>query len=153
VAECVILIGLPGAGKSTFVRQHLAATHDHVSKDAMPNTRDRDRRQAQLIAAALAAGRSVAVDNTNPSAEVRAPILALARQYGADVVGYCFPADVSDALRRNRLRAGRERVPDVAVFTTRRKLVLPHHGEGFDRLFVVTPGDTPHSFVVTPVVR
>lgn len=119
----------------------------------MPNTRHRDRRQAQLIAASLAAGRSVVVDNTNPSAEVRAPILALARQYGADVAGYCFPTDVSDALRRNRSRAGRERVPDVAIFTTRKKLELPHHGEGFDRLFVVTPGETPHSFIVTAVVR
>ncbi|MBM3820330.1 MAG: ATP-binding protein [Acidimicrobiia bacterium] len=66
--ECVILIGLPGAGKSSVYRERFAGTHDHVSKDLMRPARRPQRRQAQLVAAPLAAGRPVVIDNTNPAA-------------------------------------------------------------------------------------
>jgi len=135
--ECVILIGLPASGKSTFFRERFAGTHDHVSKDLLRNNRRPQRRQEHLIEESLAAGRSVVIDNTNPSAAVRAPLIAAARRRGADVVGYFFVTEAGDALRRNRAREGRERVPDVAIFTTRKRLEPPTEAEGFDRLYVV----------------
>src|SRR5439155_512131 len=98
--ECVILIGLPASGKSTFFRERFAGTHDHVSKDLLRNNRTRRRRQEQLISASLASGRSVVIDNTNPSVAVRAPLIAAARTRGAEVVGYFFVTDAADALRR-----------------------------------------------------
>ena len=151
--ECVILIGLPAAGKSTFFRQQFAATHDHVSKDALRNTRQPQRRQDQLIVQSLSAGRSVVVDNTNPAVESRSPIIAAARRSGAEVIGYFFPTEARDALRRNRAREGRDRVPDVAIFATRKRLAPPSYDEGFDRLFVVTLDEAARSFVVTPQPR
>ena len=146
------MIGLPGSGKSTFYRQQFAGTHDHVSKDAMRNSRQPERRQEQLLVASLAAGRSVVVDNTNPSVAVRATVIAAARRHGAEVVGYFFPADARDALRRNRTRQGPDRVPDVAIFTTRTRLELPSYAEGFDRLYVVTLDEKNRSSIVTPLV-
>ena len=74
--ECVILIGLPASGKSTFFRERFAGTHDHISKDLLRNNRRPQRRQEQLIEESLASGRSVVVDNTNPSVAVRAPLIA-----------------------------------------------------------------------------
>lgn len=119
----------------------------------MRHARSRDARQERLIDEALAAGRSVVVDNTNPSVAVRAPVIALAHRHGAEVIGYCFSTDVRDALRRNRTRTGPERVPDVAIFTTRARLELPSYRELFDRMFVVTVDETSRTFVVTPVLR
>lgn len=104
----------------------------------MRHNRRPQRRQEQLIAAALGEGRSVVVDNTNPAVAVRAPLIALARANGAEVVGYFFRTEAADALRRNRAREGRWRVPDVAIFATRKKLETPTYEEGFDRLFEVT---------------
>jgi predicted kinase len=66
-AELVILVGLQASGKSTFFREQFAATHEHVSKDLLRNNRTRNRRQRELIEAALWAGRPVVVDNTNPA--------------------------------------------------------------------------------------
>jgi predicted kinase len=133
--ECVILMGLPASGKSTFFRERFAGTHDHVSKDLFWNNRRLQRRQEQLIGESLASGRSVVIDNTNPSIAVRAPLIAAAKAHGAEVVGYVFVAEAGAALRRNRAREGRERVPDVAIFTVRKRLEPPTLAEGFDRLF------------------
>jgi predicted kinase len=148
VPECVILVGLPASGKTSFYHERLAATHDHVSKDLMRHNRRPQHRQEQLIGQALGAGRSVVVDNTNPSAAVRAPLIAVARANGADVIGYFFHTDAAAALRRNRSREGHARVPDVAIFATRKKLQPPSYEEGFDRLFDVTLDETARSFHV-----
>ena len=149
--ECVILIGLPASGKSTFFRERFAGTHDHVSKDLLRHNRRPQRRQEQLIAASLASGRSVVVDNTNPSVATRAPLIAAARTHGAEVVGYFFVTEAADALRRNRAREGRERVPDVAIFTARKRLEPPTPAEGFDRLFSVRMNEAARTFDVSPL--
>ena len=103
----------------------------------MPNAPRRDDRQEQLIEAALKAGKSVVVDNTNPSAEVRKPLIALGRRHGARIVGYFFEIDVKTALMRNRQREGKGRVPDVALFVTKKKLAPPSYDEGFDEIHVI----------------
>jgi len=149
--ECVILIGLPASGKSTFFRERFAGTHDHVSKDLLRNNRKPQRRQEQLIAESLASGRSVVVDNTNPSVASRAPLIAIARKQGAEVLGYFFLTQAGDALRRNRARQGPERVPDVAIFTVRKRLEPRTTSEGFDRLFTVKMNEAERTFEVSPL--
>ena len=150
--ECVILIGLPASGKSTFVRERFAGTHDHVSKDLFRNNRRPQRREEQLIAESLASGRSVVIDNTNPSVASRAPLIAVAKAHGAEVVGYVFATEATDALRRNRARDGRNRVPAVAIFTARKRFETPTPGEGFDRLFQVKLNEPDRTFEVVPLL-
>ena len=133
--ECVIFVGLPGAGKTTFYGQRFAATHRHVSKDLRPNAAGRDRRQQRAIDDALGAGASVVVDNTNPTRAERAAIVGIARARGARIVGYFFDVTTRDAVARNAGRAGREKVPNVAIFTVAKRLEAPMMAEGFDQLF------------------
>lgn len=149
----MILIGLPASGKTTFYRERLAETHELVSKDAMRHNRQPQRRQEGLIDQALAAGRSVAVDNTNPTVADRAAIISIARRHGAEVAGYFFPTEAADALRRNRAREGRQRVPAVAIFATRKRLERPTYAEGFDRLYMVVMNEEAQSFEVVPQAR
>lgn len=146
----MILIGLPASGKSTFYGERFAATHDRVSGDLMRNAARPQVRQQQLIAASLAAGRAVVVDNTNPSRSVRAAIVGVARQHGVPVTAYYFETAASDALRRNRRREGRDRVPDVAIFTARKRLEPPEASEGFDRIYRVRLLEEERRFEVTP---
>jgi predicted kinase len=135
VGECVILIGVPGAGKTTFYHQNLAATHRHVSKDLWPNAAGREARQRRAIADALAEGASVVVDNTNPTAAERAAIIGIARAHGARIVGYFFDITTREAVARNAARTGRQKVPNVAIFTVAKRLEPPTLAEGFDQLF------------------
>lgn len=135
--ELVIFIGLQASGKSTFFRKHFAATHLHVSKDLMRNNKNRARRQAQLIEAALQAGHSVVVDNTNPTVEERASLIQLGRAYDAEIIGYYFESLLSHSLERNQQRSGKARVPDVAIYATIKRLQPVSYAEGFHKLFYV----------------
>ena len=152
MADCVILIGLPAAGKSSFYRERFAGTHDHISKDLLRNNRQPERRQEQLLQESLAGGRSLVIDNTNASVATRAPLIRAARAHGATVVGYYFPTEAAAALRRNRAREGRERVPDVAIFAVRKRLEPPTREEGFDELFEVKLLEDERRFDVIPWV-
>jgi predicted kinase len=139
--ECVILVGLPASGKSTFFARRFAGSHVHISKDLWPKSANKASRQARELDAALSAGRSVVIDNTNPAVADRAAVIEAARKHGARIVGYFFPATTREALGRNRRREGAARVPDVAVFTTAKRMVAPQRGEGFDELYrvAITP--------------
>jgi predicted kinase len=135
--EVAILVGLPGSGKTSFYRSRFAGTHQHVSKDLLPGARDKGARQIGLIEAALRAGHSVVVDNTNPRSADRAPLIAAARRHGARVAGYLLDTARGECLARNRRREGRARVPDVAVHVAAARLEPPSRDEGFDDLFTV----------------
>jgi predicted kinase len=132
--ECLIFIGLPGAGKSTLFRERFAGTHVHVSKDLWPNATAREARQQKLIDESLAAGFSVVVDNVNASPADRAPLIAIARTYQARVTGYFFDVSTRAAVARNAERTGRAKVPNVAIFTAAKRLQPPRFAEGFDEL-------------------
>jgi predicted kinase len=151
MAELVVFVGLPASGKSSFYHERFAATHARVSKDLMPNNRRRAARQRELVAEALAHGRSVVVDNTNTRRADRAELVALAHAARASTALYHFTAAVGDCLRRNRARQGKARVPDVALFTARKRLEPPAADEGFDARYEVALDEAARGFVVTPV--
>lgn len=83
------------------------------------------------------AGHSVVVDNTNPSAIDRSPIVELTRSSGAAVVGVYFESRLNACLERNKQRAGTASVPNRALYSTASRLMKPAPTEGFDRLFYV----------------
>jgi AAA domain-containing protein len=141
--ELVILVGLPGAGKSTFFRQRYAGSHTHVSKDELKSRRRPEQSQRELIEQALSLGRSLVIDNTNVSHETRAPLIEAARRHGARVIGYYFDCPTQDCVNRNFGRSGRARIPLVGIFAAAKRLARPTRAEGFDALHTVhtLPGE------------
>jgi predicted kinase len=135
--ELIVLVGLQGSGKSTWVQRQVAGTHVVVSKDHWPNARRREARQRRVVAELLAEGRSVVVDNTSPAPEDRAPLIAAARAAGVPVRAVWVDTPVPVCLQRNEARKGRSRVPVQGVLGTAARLVPPTCAEGFDRVDVV----------------
>jgi predicted kinase len=90
-----------------------------------------------LIEEALASGKSIVIDNTNPTIAARATLIAIARTHGARVIGYYFDVNTRTAVARNAERTGRGKVPNVAIFTAAKRLQRPSLAEGFDQLFRV----------------
>ena len=128
-----ILIGIQGSGKSTFYRKFLASDYVRVNLDTL-KTRTRE---SLLVEDCLATGRSLAIDNTNPTRADRARYILPAREQGYRIVGYFLDAELDACIARNDLRTGKERIPVVGIRATARRLEPPTPSEGFDALYLV----------------
>lgn len=131
--EVILLIGIQGAGKSTFYHERFAATHLRINLD-MLRTRHRERR---LVETCLEIGQPFVVDNTNPTRAGRLTYLAAAKAAGARVVGYYFQSRVEDCARRNDRRPADRQVPFKAILGTAARLERPTRDEGFDERWYV----------------
>ncbi len=146
--ELIIFIGLQASGKSTFFRQKFATTHVHISKDLMPR-KGKEQRQQQLIETTLQAGKSLVVDNTNPSPIDRAAIIQQGKTHQATIIGYYFSSVIEECMQRNLQREGKALVPDIGFYSTVKKLEKPEYTEGFDRLYYVQIG-AGNDFMINP---
>lgn len=143
--QLVLFIGIPAVGKSTFFSTFLSSTHVRVSLDLL-GTR---RREFDALQAALADGRSAAVDDTNVTEAVRRPFIQAAKRAGYEVVGIFFRSVIREAVERNERRTGKARVPRTAIANFSNRLEMPRLEEGFSGLwFAQTDGNG--GFLVTP---
>ena len=144
--EVALLVGAQGSGKTSFYAATLIHTHLRVSRDLV-RTKHRERR---LFETCLDLQQPLVLDNTNPTAAVRAPWIALARARGFPVVGYWLDVAIADALGRNAGREGAQRIPEVAVHRTHALLEPPRFDEGFEQIWRVEVGE-PGRYRLTPV--
>lgn len=142
--EAVIFVGIQGSGKTTFYRERFFETHVRINLD-MLRTR---RREQLLFEACLQSGQSFVVDNTNPLATDRARYIEPARAAGFSLVAYFFRTALRDAMRRNNQRAGKSKIPAVALAHTLKKLQPPTLDEGFSKIYTVEIS-AENRFVVT----
>lgn len=148
VAEAVVLSGLPGSGKSSWLAAHPALAV--VSLDDLRAELDVDPADGQgaVIAAArdrarehLRAGRPFAWDATNLSRPLRASLLALCRSYRFRThVVYC-EVGAREQARRNRARAAA--VPAAAIERMLGRWAVPTPDEAHRVTYVVDDEATP----------
>ncbi len=141
--QAVIFIGIQASGKSTFFKGRFADTHIRINLD-MLKTRHREE---LLVKACLEARQNFVVDNTNPRVEDRQRYILPAKDAGFEVIGYYFESKLTAMLERNRLRLGKERIPEAGIRAAYNKLQIPSLGEGFDKLYYVKI-DPQGSFMV-----
>lgn len=126
--EAVVFVGLQASGKSSFFKERFFSTHVRISLDLL-RTRNRERR---LLTVCLETQQPFVIDNTNPTREERAKYIDAAKSAKYSVVGFYFRSKAEECLTRNQQRT--DRVPDVGILSTAKKLELPTLEEGFDTL-------------------
>lgn len=129
--EAVIFCGIQATGKTTFFKEKLFKTHIRISLDQL-NTRNKELR---FIETCLLTFHPLVIDNTNPSQEERAKYITIAKANKFKVTGYYFQSKLADALERNNQRTGKEKIPEIGIKGTYKRLSLPCIDEGFDELY------------------
>jgi predicted kinase len=135
--QAIIFVGAQATGKSTFYQRRFFNTHVRISLDLL-HTR---HRESVFLSACLDTQQRFVVDNTNVSVSERSCYIPLAHQRHYEVIGYYFESSATAALERNASRTGKERIPDIGVLGTFKRLEKPTFAEGFDRLYSVTLAD------------
>ena len=143
----VVLVGLPGSGKSTWLAHQgaPALSSDQVRALLADDPTDQTihgrvfRVLRYLLKERLAVGRPVTyIDATHLTRRERRPYFRLAGRFGCEVEALFFDVPIEVCLERNRRR---ERVvPPEAIERMARKLAPPTREEGFSRVTVVGAG-------------
>ena len=131
---CVILMGIPASGKSTFFRTYFGDTHVRINRE-MLGTPHRER---LLVDACLKGATSFVVDKTNVTRRERGAYVQDAKAAGFRVEGYFLESRWLECADRNRLRPPEQQAPEAAVAAMSERMELPNRDEGFDALCFVS---------------
>ena len=136
VQEMILFVGYPASGKTSFFKKHLEPnSYCHVNRDILGSW----QKCVSKCKEYLEAGKSVAVDNTNPDVESRSRYIEVAKKFGKPVRCFQFMTSIHHAKHNNRFREltkndNTAKVNDMVFNIYKSKFKEPSCDEGFSEI-------------------
>lgn len=102
--KLIIMVGFPASGKSTLAEKYAEEFDcELIQYDAIHNP-DVPRTILAMVETGLSEGKDVIVDGIYVTRKSRAPLLKLARTYGAEINFYMVDTSMEDCIKNNEER-------------------------------------------------
>lgn len=151
MSKLVLMMGIPGAGKSTWLRKNMKPDGVIASRDAIRFnlleegdeyfSRETEvfREYISQIVEALKADKTVYADATHLNQKSRAKVVNAVKKFIIPDEIECIWLDTSYAvaIERNDLREGRALVPHDAIKRMFHQLEPPAAEEGFSNIIII----------------
>ncbi|XP_011506102.1 PREDICTED: uncharacterized protein F21D5.5 [Ceratosolen solmsi marchali] len=131
--ELIVMVGSPGSGKSHFAKIHLKSYH-YVNRDTLGNW----QKCIMKTNEALAQGKSVVVDNTNPDKNSRQRYLDIAKKH--NVSSRCFVMNINkEHIKHNNIfrvltDSTHQVISDMIINSYLKNFIPPTEDEGFSEI-------------------
>ena len=151
IPKLYIMIGIPGAGKSTLAKEiakdnaAVIVSSDSIRKELFDDENNQDNNEQvfnefhKRIKSNLKNGVSVIADATNLSLKSRRAILQNVLKIECEKNAVVISRDIYEAISANNLRS--RVVPEHDIFKHRSRFQIPFYEEGFDNIFIVQVGN------------
>lgn len=139
--EMIILVGLPGSGKTTYALQDLK-DYTIINQDIL-GSRDEC---IKLAKKAIEFGKDVVIDRTNISKRQRATWINIAKYYELqDIICIYFETDINTCFERVALRQNHPTIARSMPKEQKRSIInkfnkefeMPSQDEGFTSMVIV----------------
>lgn len=147
--KLIMMIGIPGSGKSTWVRNNRADTDLWVSRDKIrfdklkegedyfAHEDDVFEQFIEEIIWGLNEGKTVIADATHLNKKSRAKVLNRVRKFADEIEAVMMDVHLITALERNDLREGLAWVPRGVIRRMFFQMEAPTKEEGFTKIRII----------------
>ena len=149
MSKMYMVIGAPGCGKSTYIKNHLKENEIVISRDKirfglLKDTDEYFSKEKEVynefikqINAAIADNKDFYVDQTSLNAAARNKLFNKLIKKPDKIIGIYFTTPIDIILQRNAQRNGRALVPENVVIDMYKILTKPTSEESFDEIWEV----------------
>ena len=149
MSKMYMVIGAPGCGKSTYIKNHLKENEMVISRDKirfslLKDTDEYFSKEKEVynefikqINAAIADNKDFYVDQTSLNAAARDKLFNQLIKKPDKIIGIYFTTPLDIILQRNAQRTGRALVPENVVINMYKILTKPTSEENFDEIWEV----------------
>tara|TARA_Y100000389_G_C17469750_1_gene529220 strand:+ start:343 stop:1263 length:921 start_codon:yes stop_codon:yes gene_type:complete len=127
--ELILMVGYPGSGKSTFVKQQIPDNYVKLSGDLLKTP----SKTKKAVKQGLDEGKSVVLDATNSSVKKRALFIEIAKDRNVPVRAIHITTCFEQSKYQNSLRDNK--VPMMALYIYRKHFEEPTNEEGLVEIY------------------
>lgn len=156
--KCVILVGVPGSGKSTWLIDNTTVSSKIVSTDNIieglatvygftyneifsETIRFADMVMVKRMLEAAEAGLDLYIDRTNMSEKSRRQFINKLRKYGYEFEAVVFPTPEPEEWKRRLDSRPGKTIPQEALDRMQNSYEIPLESEGFSKITFIGNGD------------